>query len=550
MTQSKSVMLTNTTAACAARIDYPRDLMHCRQRQFRCRSELILTRKCRQSSARAILAGIAARKAGSGSRRIIIKTLKDQAAEVTSVSGRRVIASLLVGLLLVMHTPQAPARGNSAPNVPDGRSAIINEPVFGGKAYVYEAGMDHAQSVVLVHGIGDKASRDWNGLIPLLARRYHVVTFDLPGFGRSTRANKLYSPEKYVAFVKYIAGRYIHGSFDLVGHSMGAAIVLRYAATYPADVRTLVLVDVAGILYRMAYSQYLAHLGIDDVPSFYPNEKEQLHNLVGNVLGFLERLEPDPDLVVSQAALRRDVLHSDPAKIAALALVLDDFSSVIPRVNAPTLIIWGDRDPLAPLRTARVLLANIPQARLEVLRDCGHTPMDDQPLKFNELVLQELQTPGLTRAQFLAKTGPVEGPPLSRRTGSCRQRRNMVFEGDYERIDIRDCRDVRVRDANVGKLYIDDASVRIDDSRIGDKDGGLIVDDADVTITGGTIDAPVAITASNSHLDLAGVTVIGSRAAVRAPRRSRILFSVSYIHSPYTDGSAHGLWVLGHENRF
>ncbi|MHB8454082.1 MAG: alpha/beta fold hydrolase [Acidiferrobacterales bacterium] len=476
--------------------------------------------------------------------------MKDQVAGKASVLVCRIIASLLVGLLMVMHTPESPARENSVPNVPDGRSAIISEPVFGGKAYVYEAGMDHLQSVVLVHGIGDKASRDWNGLIPLLARRYHVVTFDLPGFGRSTKANKLYSPEKYVVFVKYIASRYIHGSFDLVGHSMGAAIALRYAATYPADVRTLVLADVAGILYRMAYSQYLAHLGIDAVPSLYPNEKEQLHHLVGNMLGFLERLKPDPELIVSQAALRRDMLHSDPAKIAALALVLDNFSSVIPRVNAPTLIIWGDRDPLAPLRTARVLIANIPQARLEILQDCGHTPMDDQPLKFNELVLRELKSPGPTRAQFLARTGPVNRLPVSGRTGSCRKQHNMVFEGDYDRIDIRDCRDVRVRNAHVGELHIDDASVRIDNSRIGDKDGGLVVDNANVTITGGTIDAPVAITASDSHLDLAGVTVIGSKAAVRAPRRSRFLFSVSYIYSPYSNGSAHGLWVLGPENRF
>jgi len=458
----------------------------------------------------------------------------------------RATAGVLIGLLFAV--PAAAANADTAAANADSRSAIIYDPVFDGRAYVYEAGMDHDKSVVLIHGIGDKASRDWNSLIPILSRYYHVVTFDLPGFGRSTKANKLYSPTKYVAFVRYVSHRYTRGPFYIVGHSMGAAIALRYAATYPGDVSALVLADVAGILHRMAYSQYLSHLEIDLIPSLFPNQREQLNQLVGNVLGALEHLKPDPELIVSQAALRHDILGSDPAKIAGLALVLDDFSNVIPRVQAPTLIIWGDHDPLAPLRTAEVLTANIPQAQLKILQDCGHTPMDDRPRAFNELVLQELRAPGPTRAQALLTLARVVDAPQSYRTGTCRNQRNRVFDGYYDRIDIRDCRNVRVRNVHVRELTVVDASVRIENSRIGGNDGGLIATDADVTITGGSIKGPVAITASGSHLDLAGVTVTGSEAAVRAPRRSRVLFSVSYLHSPHSDGSVHGLWIVGPEN--
>lgn len=456
----------------------------------------------------------------------------------------RATAGVMLGFLLAVLSGGAAAGGDAA-GVMHARAEIISEPVFGGQAYVYEAGIGHRRSVMLIHGIGDKASGDWNRLVPVLARTYHVVTFDLPGFGRSTKGNKLYSPANYVAFVRFIAGRYIQGPFDIIGHSLGAAIALRYAATYPVDVHALVLADVVGILYRMAYSQYLSHLGIDGIPVIYPNQREQLHNFVGDVLGWLESLGPDPELVIDHASLRHDILGSDPAKIAGLALVLDDFSSLIPRVQAPTLLVWGDRDPLAPLRTADVLLSNIPQARLVILNNCGHTPMDDRPVEFRELVLQELRTPGATRAQALEESAKAGKAAASNRNGSCRKQRNLVFEGSYDTIHIRDCRDVHVRNAQVRELYVTDASVDIENSRIGGSVRGLIASDADVTITGGSISAPVAITASDSNLDLAGVTVTGSEFAVRAPVRSRVLFSVSYLHSRYSHGSAHGLWIVG-----
>jgi pimeloyl-ACP methyl ester carboxylesterase len=157
------------------------------------------------------------------------------------------------------------------PVAPALTETVVTEPVFNGKARVFTAGPVAAPTVVLVHGLGDKAARDWDGLIAVLARDHHVVTFDLPGFGRSSKGNELYSPENYAAFLRYLVVEHIRTRpFSLVGHSMGGAIALRYAARYPQDVTALVLVDVPGILHRMAYSKHLGHLGINFLPSLYP----------------------------------------------------------------------------------------------------------------------------------------------------------------------------------------------------------------------------------------------------------------------------------------
>src|SRR5687768_5564151 len=62
------------------------------------------------------------------------------------------------------------------------RATRFNEPIFGGQAVVHEAGREHPRSIVLIHGIGDNASSDFDDHVSWLARSYHVVTVDLPGF--------------------------------------------------------------------------------------------------------------------------------------------------------------------------------------------------------------------------------------------------------------------------------------------------------------------------------------------------------------------------------
>ena len=141
---------------------------------------------------------------------------------------------------------------HAAPQVGTPGSRFIAEPIFNGKVFLSQRGNTSGPVVVFVHGLGDDASSIWDETIRRLEKDFFLVTFDLPGFGRSSRANKLYSPENYVELIDYLSNRYIGQPFHLVGHSMGGAIALRYAAAHSGDVRTLTLVDAAGILYRLA----------------------------------------------------------------------------------------------------------------------------------------------------------------------------------------------------------------------------------------------------------------------------------------------------------
>jgi pimeloyl-ACP methyl ester carboxylesterase len=424
---------------------------------------------------------------------------------------------------------------------------VITEPVFHAKVHIYTAGQDGAPTVVLIHGLGDNGARDWDGLITVLARDFRVVAFDLPGFGHSSKGNELYSPENYTAFLRYLLVEHVRArTISLVGHSMGGAIALRYAARYPQDVTALVLVDVPGILHPMAYSKYISHLGIDFLPSLYPAQNDHLSNLVSSILTLTHKAQPVPEAIIASPQLRQSFLNAEPAKIAGLALALEDFSADMPRVQAPVLLLWGGRDTVAPLRNARVLSANLPHAQLEVFEASGHTPMEDVPERFNKRVAAFLRLPVLERRNGILQSEPLRS--VSVRSGSCNGRRGMVFEGEYDRITIDRCRDIVVRNARVRELRISNAVVNIKDSVVGGLDGGLRIDDARVTITSSLIEGKVAVTALKAHLDIAGSRLIGTEAALEAPLKSEVLFSTSRAQSPHFNGSLHGLLTVAPGN--
>lgn len=418
----------------------------------------------------------------------------------------------------------------------------IEEPVFGGHMVVYEGGRGHARSVLLVHGIGQAGARDWRETVGRLQASFHVVAVDLPGFGASDKANALYSPGNYARVLKHVADRFLQRPFALVGHSMGAVVALRYAATYPRDVERLVVIDAPGVLHRYSVtSQFLAHLGMEFLPPWL-DPLEELLALARKLLAPLERLRFDPQVILASPQLRESLFAGDPVKIAGLAVVSENLSTAVPAVRAETLILWGSGDTLVPLRTGKVLAMKLPRAQLEVIAGAGHTPMLEAPERFRA-VLQPFLEVGLPPA---APAAPA--PRAKHGTGDCRNERGRVFEGDYDRLTIEGCRQVRIRNATVRELRIVNSAVVIDDSRIGGGATGLYASNATVVATGVRFEGEVAITARDSRLDLAAVELIGARAAVTAPIRSYVVLSFSRVDSPHARGDVHAFFTVGPEN--
>jgi hypothetical protein len=163
--------------------------------------------------------------------------------------------------------------------------------------------------------------------------------------------------------------------------------------------------------------------------------------------------------------------------------------------------------------------------------------MDDQPEALNTLVGAHL----LAGEQALTeqfRQAPPRPALSSDRVGTCSGKSGMEFKGDYRSIELRDCEDVLIRNARIGRLSVIRSRATLLDTDILGKEEGLLADNSDITVTNGNISGEIAIRAKNSRLDLAGVHLDGSRDAVKA-MGSKLLFSVSWVHSPHTDGALH-----------
>jgi len=107
-------------------------------------------------------------------------------------------------------------------------------------------------------------------------------------------------------------------------------------------------------------------------------------------------------------------------------------------------------------------------------------------------------------------------------------------------IIISHCKHARIENATARLVDISESDVVIENSRISNDDVSLKTDESEITLTNVSIEGNVAIQASSSRLDLAGVMLAGKTAAVSAKKDSTLIFSVSRVESPHTAGYVHG----------
>lgn len=433
---------------------------------------------------------------------------------------------------------------------------FINEPVFGGQAYIVEAGKRENPAVVLVHGLNDSAEL-WRPFIPMLAKHFHVISFDLPGFGRSSKGNKLYSPANYVEFIHHVIRLYRHPQVRLVGHSLGGNIALHYAAAYPQQVERLTLIDVAGVVHRLAYTQFLTHFGIQTVPEFYSEQTNDLKSLANTILGTLadnaSLIESGEHFMLSEPLLRENLLGGQPAAIAAHALMLSDVSDKLFNLSTPILLIWGEDDHVTPLRTAKILAANLPNAGLVILDGTGHVPMRERPERMTQLLLEYLAALPAQRDAMLSQrrySKAVQQAKDKERIGHCLNESGKVFRGTYKTIVIENCKNARLEQVYANGISISQSEVTIEASVIDSTGNALSIENAEVVCTAVDIHGQPAILLANTKLDMAGSQIHSREYAIynrtsageysTGNSKSTILFSLSRLSSKYMQRYLHG----------
>lgn len=256
--------------------------------------------------------------------------------------------------------------------------------------------------VLFLHGLCMDHST-WSRLLPTLGEGFHWVTPDLPGFGESEKppaARFAYDVDAFAdAVVDLYAGLGL-GRAAVVGHALGAAIAITLAARHPELVSKLVLVDAA----------------CGAPPEHWPLRLAAAP-IVGGIIT-KQLLGPTTFRAFFQSALFAsgsgvgaertrhyyELFNTPAARGSALATLrrtgdTRSITALTPRIETPTLVIWGRDDPLFPAGQGQRLAREIRGARFELL-DAGHSPQEERPEAVGRVIREFLSEERLsTRAE-------------------------------------------------------------------------------------------------------------------------------------------------------
>ncbi|WP_371668155.1 alpha/beta fold hydrolase [Streptomyces sp. NBC_00289] len=248
--------------------------------------------------------------------------------------------------------------------------------------------------LVLIHGIGD-SSATWAELIPDLARTHTVIAPDLLGHGASGKPRADYSVAAYANGVRDLLTTLGIESATLVGHSLGGGVAMQFAYQFPERTERLILVSAGGVgrevnpVLRLV-SLPGAHLMLSALR--LPGMRLQ----VGLAVRLLKFLDTDlgqdaPELLTLVDALPDETSRN--AFIRTLRAVVDWRGQVVTMLDRcyltegmPTMLLWGDRDSVVPVRHAYGASEAMPGSRLEIFEGAGHFPFHSDPGRFVSLV--------------------------------------------------------------------------------------------------------------------------------------------------------------------
>jgi len=234
-------------------------------------------------------------------------------------------------------------------------------------------------AILILHGWGG-SSDSWRKVLKILAKeKYKIIVPDLPGFGKSITPPIAWDVKAYSNFVFELTEKLGISQFLLLGHSFGGRIAIKFAKDYPEKIKKLILCDSAGIKQKWGLKEkiifQLSKLGN---AIFTPSPLTRLKDKARNLFYIFLR--------------NKDYFKADGTMKETVKKVLsEDLLPELSDIKTETLLIWGQKDKMVPLKYAYIFKENVPNSKLEILPKIGHSPHLEKPEKLSKIILNFLK---------------------------------------------------------------------------------------------------------------------------------------------------------------
>jgi pimeloyl-ACP methyl ester carboxylesterase len=287
----------------------------------------------------------------------------------------------LVFLPLVMQSALAAPPARIDLNAFDALKKSVPLPNAESLAYV-SMGDPAGPAVVLIHGYTDSA-RDWVPLVPYLSSGLRLILVDIRGHGRSGKPECCYTRLDFAYDIKLLLDVLGVRQADIVGHSLGSIIAQTFAEYWPERTRRVILIASSGGAKAGA------------------PPRKPAYDYAAQIRQLKEPIDPDSPFMIewwsSPTPVDADFIRRQRRDAAAIPLrvwlaVLDqglvdsDLQRTLPKLTAPTLLIWGSADPIMEEGERQSLREALPHAQVKIFQGLGHNPFWEDPRHCAEVI--------------------------------------------------------------------------------------------------------------------------------------------------------------------
>lgn len=229
------------------------------------------------------------------------------------------------------------------------------------------------KDVILLHGLFGSLS-NWGNVIKNLEENYNVYTPTFPLFSTHFKRNSL---QNLVQFLEnYIKSNKIENPI-LIGNSLGGHIALLYALAHPKLVDKLILAGSSGLYENNLQASFVRVRDYEYIKNKVEEVFETKNVVTKELVDDVFSTANTPTKALSIISIARDAKRQN-------------LKHLLHKIDQPVLLVWGKQDIVTPPDVAEEFFAHLPNAKLAYIDHCGHVPMMEQPILFNQHINQFL----------------------------------------------------------------------------------------------------------------------------------------------------------------
>jgi pimeloyl-ACP methyl ester carboxylesterase len=220
----------------------------------------------------------------------------------------------------------------------------------------------HGKPVLLLHGWGANLD-SFRQVFADLATSYQVTAIDFPGHGQSGLPPESWDVSDFTACLLDLMDQLHLDRPSIIAHSFGGRVSIKLAAGWPQRLNRLILVDAAGVPSPRSLKFKL---------------KVAFAKIAKAIAPYLGPIGAALKARVYAAVQSRDYAAAGSLRETFVKVIREDLTPYLPKIQAPTLLIWGENDHDTPVSSAETMKRLIPNSELVVLKDAGHFAYIDQ----------------------------------------------------------------------------------------------------------------------------------------------------------------------------